>query len=137
MLVRGQRRHLLVQLVQGKLFNIYFKLKSALLYRFVHWFYRKTTISRLLFRFYDPLSGTVEFDNMDIKKYQQKSVRACVGIVPQDTVLFNDTIYYNVNYGRLDASREEVENAARSAQILDFIESLPNGWLVVAKCIVF
>lgn len=68
----------------------------------------KTTLSRLLFRFYDPLAGVVQFDGHDIKKFQQKSVRGAVGIVPQDTVLFNDTILYNIQYGRLDASIEEV-----------------------------
>lgn len=91
----------------------------------------KTTISRLLFRFYDPLSGTIEFNNYDIKQYKQTSVRACVGIVPQDTVLFNDTILYNVQYGRLSATREEVELACKSAHIYDFIMGLPDGWNTV------
>jgi ATP-binding cassette, subfamily B, heavy metal transporter len=73
----------------------------------------------------------VEFNGYDIKKYQQKSVRACVGIVPQDTVLFNDTILYNIQYGRIDATRAQVEKAARAAQIYDFIESLPEKWNTV------
>jgi len=88
----------------------------------------KTTISRLLFRFYDPLQGSVSFNDYDIKQYQQKSVRACVGIVPQDTVLFNDTIFHNIQYGRLDASKEDVYQAAKAAQVFDFIESLPDKW---------
>lgn len=88
----------------------------------------KTTISRLLFRFYDPLSGTVEFNGLDISDYTQRSVRGLVGIVPQDTVLFNDTILYNIQYGKQTASFAEVESAARSAMILDFIESLPDKW---------
>ena len=88
----------------------------------------KTTISRLLFRFYDPLEGSVRMGGYDIKQYTQKSVRQCIGIVPQDTVLFNDSILHNLKYGRMDATMEEVEAAAEAAQIKTFIESLPDKW---------
>ncbi|CAM9100534.1 unnamed protein product, partial [Phaeothamnion confervicola] len=88
----------------------------------------KTTISRLLFRFYDPVSGAVLLNGHDIHHVQQRTVRSAIGIVPQDTVLFNDTILHNVRYGRMDATMEEVEAAADAAQIRGFIESLPAGW---------
>lgn len=88
----------------------------------------KSTLSRLLFRFYDVGSGSVAINGKDIRELSQSSLRAHIGIVPQDTVLFNDSIYYNVAYGRPGATREEVVEAARSAHILDFIESLPDGW---------
>jgi ABC-type transport system involved in Fe-S cluster assembly fused permease/ATPase subunit len=91
----------------------------------------KTTISRLLFRFYDPLSGSVRLNGMDIAQYTQRSVRQAIGIVPQDTVLFNDTILHNISYGRLGASFEEVVAAAEAAQIRTFIESLPEQWNTV------
>jgi len=85
----------------------------------------KSTLARLLFRFYDPNSGSVKINGTDLRAFQQSSVRAAIGIVPQDTVLFNDTIFYNIQYGRPDASVEEVFAAARSAHIHDFIEQLP------------
>ncbi|CAE7512908.1 aclQ, partial [Symbiodinium microadriaticum] len=88
----------------------------------------KTTISRLLFRFYDPLNGRVKLGGYDIKDFTQASVRGCVGIVPQDTVLFNDTILHNVRYGCMNATMREVEAAAEAAQIKSFIESLPDKW---------
>jgi len=94
----------------------------------------KSTLARLLFRFYDlPRdegggSGRISIDGQDIRDVTQHSLRAAIGIVPQDTVLFNDTIYYNIAYGRPDASREEVMAAARAAHIHDFIESLPKGY---------
>ena len=88
----------------------------------------KSTVSRILFRFYDVASGTVKIDGQDIREVQQASLRAAIGVVPQDTVLFNDTIYYNIAYGRPDASREEVEKAARLARIHDFIVALPQGY---------
>ena len=88
----------------------------------------KSTISRLLFRFYDVGEGAILIDGQDIREVTQASLRAAIGIVPQDTVLFNDTIYYNVAYGRPAASRAEVEEAARLAQIQRFIESLPAGY---------
>jgi ATP-binding cassette subfamily B protein len=88
----------------------------------------KSTISRLLFRFYDIQSGSVTIDGQDIREVTQKSLRASIGMVPQDTVLFNDTIAYNIRYGRVDASEEEVREAARLAQIADFIEALPEGY---------
>ncbi|MGD9536550.1 MAG: ABC transporter ATP-binding protein/permease [Alphaproteobacteria bacterium] len=88
----------------------------------------KSTISRILFRFYDIESGRVTIDGQDIRDVQQASLRAAIGIVPQDTVLFNDTIYYNIAYGRPDATRESVEAAARHAHIHDFISGLPDGY---------
>lgn len=88
----------------------------------------KTTISRLLFRFYDPKSGFVLINGQDIKKKTQKSVRQAIGIVPQDTVLFNDTIRHNISYGNFDASFDEIVKAAEAAQIRPFIESLPEKW---------
>ncbi|GBQ72311.1 multidrug ABC transporter ATP-binding protein [Ameyamaea chiangmaiensis NBRC 103196] len=88
----------------------------------------KSTLSRLLFRFYDVTSGRVLVDGHDVRDYTQADLRAAIGVVPQDTVLFNDTIGYNIAYGRIGASREEVENAARLAQIHDFIISLPEGY---------
>jgi ATP-binding cassette subfamily B protein len=88
----------------------------------------KSTISRILFRFYDVASGSVRIDGQDIRDVSQASLRAAIGVVPQDTVLFNDTIYYNIAYGRPGASREEVEQAARLARIHDFIVALPQGY---------
>lgn len=88
----------------------------------------KSTISRLLFRFYEPSQGRILIDGQDISDIRQTSLRAVIGMVPQDTVLFNDTIGYNVRYGRWDASEEEVREAARLAQIDRFIASLPEGY---------
>jgi ATP-binding cassette subfamily B protein len=88
----------------------------------------KSTISRLLFRFYDVTAGTVRIDGEDIRKATQQSVRAAIGIVPQDTVLFNDTIYYNIAYGRPGATPAEIEDAARLARIHDFIMASPDGY---------
>ena len=88
----------------------------------------KSTISRLLFRFYDVQSGTVSIDGQNIRDVTQKSLRAVIGMVPQDTVLFNDTIAYNIRYGRPSASDQEVERAAELAQISDFVEKLPEGY---------
>ncbi len=88
----------------------------------------KSTLSRLLYRFYDVNDGVIYIDDQDIRHVTQTSLRAAIGIVPQDTVLFNDSIYYNIAYGRPTASREEIVEAARAAHILHFIESLPNGW---------
>ncbi|WP_280890567.1 ABCB family ABC transporter ATP-binding protein/permease [Jiella mangrovi] len=88
----------------------------------------KSTISRLLFRFYDVGAGRITIDGQDISKVTQASVRAAIGIVPQDTVLFNDTIAYNIRYGRIDADEEEVVRAAELAQIAGFIEQLPDGF---------
>ncbi len=85
----------------------------------------KSTLARLLYRFYDVTSGTIRINGHDLRSLRQSSLRAAIGIVPQDTVLFNDTIFYNINYGRPEASREEVFAAARAAQLHDFIESLP------------
>ena len=88
----------------------------------------KSTLARLLFRFYDVGTGGIRIDGQDIRHVTQDSLRAAIGVVPQDTVLFNDSIYYNIAYGRPDASRDEVIEAARAAHILHFIESLPQGW---------
>ena len=88
----------------------------------------KSTISRLLFRFYEVSSGRILVNDQDISNITQKSLRATVGIVPQDTVLFNESIYYNIAYGRPEASCEEVFQAAKSAHIHDFIESLPGKY---------
>ncbi|MBL8579335.1 MAG: ABC transporter ATP-binding protein/permease [Mesorhizobium sp.] len=88
----------------------------------------KSTVSRLLFRFYDAQSGQIMIDGQDIEAVTQQSLRAAIGMVPQDTVLFNDTIEYNIRYGRMDASEEEVRRAADLAQIGAFIERLPEGY---------
>ncbi|MGG7644081.1 ABCB family ABC transporter ATP-binding protein/permease [Rhodovulum sp. YNF3179] len=88
----------------------------------------KSTIGRLLFRFYDVTEGALRIDGQDLRAVTQESLHAALGIVPQDTVLFNDTIYYNIAYGRPDASRAEVEAAARAAKIHDFVASLPEGY---------
>ena len=91
----------------------------------------KSTISRLLFRFYDITDankGSISIDGQNIENVTQSSLRKAIGIVPQDTVLFNESIYYNLHYGNLDASREQVEQVAEMAHIKEFIESLPDGW---------
>jgi ABC-type transport system involved in Fe-S cluster assembly fused permease/ATPase subunit len=88
----------------------------------------KSTISRLLFRFYDVDEGRIAIDGQDIRDVTQESLRAALGIVPQDTVLFNDSIYYNIAYGRPAAGKAEVEEAARLAHIHDFVASLPDGY---------
>jgi ATP-binding cassette subfamily B protein len=88
----------------------------------------KSTISRLLYRFYEITGGRILIDGQDISNVTQKSLRAAIGMVPQDTVLFNDTIRYNIRYGRPDATDEEVEAAARLAQVHDFVMSLPKGY---------
>ncbi|MFZ3036226.1 MAG: ABC transporter ATP-binding protein/permease [Rugosibacter sp.] len=88
----------------------------------------KSTLARLLFRFYDVNSGGVKINGNDLRALRQVSLRAAIGIVPQDTVLFNDTIFYNIQYGRPDAPRDEVIAAARAAHIHDFIERLPEGY---------
>jgi ABC-type transport system involved in Fe-S cluster assembly fused permease/ATPase subunit len=88
----------------------------------------KSTIARLLFRFYDVDAGAIEIDGQDIRSVTQDSLRRAIGVVPQDTVLFNDTIYYNIAYGRPGASRSEVEAAARLAHIHEFVAALPDGY---------
>lgn len=88
----------------------------------------KSTISRLLFRFYDVSGGRITIDGQDVRDLTQVSLRAAIGMVPQDTVLFNDTVFYNIAYGRPGASPAEVEAAARTAQIHDFIMALPDGY---------
>jgi ATP-binding cassette subfamily B protein len=88
----------------------------------------KSTISRILFRFYDVLDGVVRIDGQDIREVTQASLRAAIGIVPQDTVLFNDTVGYNIRYGRPEASDAEMMEAARLAQIDAFVRSLPDGY---------
>ena len=88
----------------------------------------KSTISRLLFRFYDVTEGAVEIDGIDVRDLTQASLRAAIGVVPQDTVLFNDTIAYNIAYGRPGATQEQIEHAARLAQVHDFVLRLPEGY---------
>jgi ATP-binding cassette subfamily B protein len=88
----------------------------------------KSTLSRLLFRFYDVTGGAIRINGIDLRALRQSSLRAAIGIVPQDTVLFNDTIFYNINYGKPEAGRDEVFAAARAAQLHDFIESLPQKY---------
>ncbi len=88
----------------------------------------KSTLARLLYRFYDIDAGHIRINGRDLRQLTQSSLRAAIAIVPQDTVLFNDTIYYNIQYGRPDATREEVLAAAQSAQLAEFIEHLPNGY---------
>src|SRR5690606_16165575 len=81
----------------------------------------KSTLARLLYRFYDVQSGAIRINGHDLRGLTQHSLRSAIGIVPQDTVLFNDTLFYNIQYGRPDAAREEVEAAARAAQLTDFV----------------
>jgi ATP-binding cassette subfamily B protein len=88
----------------------------------------KSTLARLLFRFYDVSSGSITLDGQDIRRVTQSSVRRALGIVPQDTVLFNDTVRYNIAYGRPDATQQEIEQAAQAARIHDFIVSTPKGY---------
>ena len=88
----------------------------------------KSTISRLLFKFYEPKAGGVYINNININKISQESLREIIGVVPQDTVLFNDTIYYNIAYGKTDATKEEVISAAKNADIHNFISILPDGY---------
>ena len=88
----------------------------------------KSTISRLLYRFYDIQGGTITIDGQDISRVAQDSLREAISIVPQDTVLFNESIYYNLQYGSPQASRDDIVEAARLAHILEFIEGLPDGW---------
>ena len=91
----------------------------------------KSTISRLLFRFYDPKQGDVYINNQNIKDISHQSLRKHIGVVPQDTVLFNDTIYYNISYGNPNANEEEIYNAAKSADIHNFIINLPDGYQTI------
>lgn len=88
----------------------------------------KSTLARLLFRFYDVTGGRIAFDGQDIRSVTQESLRQSIGIVPQDTVLFNDSLRYNIAYGRPDATQAEIEAAADAAQLTDFIGRLPQGW---------
>jgi ATP-binding cassette subfamily B protein len=88
----------------------------------------KSTLARLLYRFYDPSWGRITIDDQDIAEVSQTSLRDAIGIVPQDTVLFNDTIGYNIGYGRGGSSQQEIEQAAKGAAIDRFIRSLPNGY---------
>ncbi|MEL6532053.1 MAG: ATP-binding cassette domain-containing protein, partial [Pseudomonadota bacterium] len=88
----------------------------------------KSTLGRLLFRFYDVGAGAISIDGQDLRAVSQSSLHAAIGVVPQDTVLFNDTIRYNIGYGRPDASFAEIEEAARAAKIHEFITALPEGY---------
>ena len=91
----------------------------------------KSTISRLLFRFYDPKEGAVYVNNQNIKNISQQSLRKIIGVVPQDTVLFNDTIYYNISYGNPEATEEQIHEAAKSADIHNFVINLPDGYQTI------
>ncbi|MDB9744480.1 ABC transporter ATP-binding protein/permease [Pelagibacteraceae bacterium] len=91
----------------------------------------KSTISRLLFKFYDPKEGNIYINNTNINNISQNSLRKIIGVVPQDTVLFNDSIYYNIAYGNASSSKEEVINAAKNANIHNFISSLPDGYKTI------
>jgi ATP-binding cassette subfamily B protein len=91
----------------------------------------KSTISRLLFRFYDPKHGAIYINNENIKDISQSSLRKMIGVVPQDTVLFNDTIYYNISYGNPEATEEQIYEAAKSADIHNFVMNLPDGYQTV------
>tara|TARA_B110000014_G_scaffold264164_1_gene263755 strand:- start:1162 stop:2904 length:1743 start_codon:yes stop_codon:yes gene_type:complete len=88
----------------------------------------KSTISKIFFRFYDPTSGTILIDNQDIRKVTQKSLRKQIAVVPQDTVLFNETLFYNISYGNPNSSKEEIVQVTKMAKLHDFIESLPDGY---------
>ena len=88
----------------------------------------KSTLARLLFRFYDVSGGAIRVDGVDVRQISQESLRTHIGVVPQDTVLFNDTLYYNIAYGRPDAARADVEHAARLAHLDAFIARLPEGY---------
>ena len=88
----------------------------------------KSTIGRLLFRFYDVGGGSLKIDGQDVRDVTQESLHDAICVVPQDTVLFNDTILYNIAYGRADATRAEIEAAAKAAKIYDFIQDLPEGF---------
>jgi ATP-binding cassette subfamily B protein len=88
----------------------------------------KSTVARLLFRFYDPQAGSITIDGQDLREVTQASLRGSIGVVPQDTVLFNDSIGYNIEYGRPQATREEVEHAARLAQVYEFVTNLKDGF---------
>ena len=91
----------------------------------------KSTLARLIYRFYDVNAGRITIDGQDVRDVTQDSLRAAIGIVPQDTVLFNESIFYNIAYGRPQASRTEVEHAAAMAHIRDFVDGLPEGWETV------
>ena len=91
----------------------------------------KTTLGRLLFRFYDPRKGSILVGGKDIRTVKQRSLRSYIGVVPQDTVLFNDTLRHNVNYGRLGAELHELEDAVAAARLTKFIASLTEGWETV------
>lgn len=88
----------------------------------------KTTVSRLLFRFYDVLGGAVKVNGVDVRSLKQKSLRGNIGVVPQNTSLFNDTLKNNIKYGRQDASDDEVLQVIKDAQLQTFVDSLPEGW---------
>jgi ATP-binding cassette subfamily B protein len=88
----------------------------------------KSTLARLLYRFYDVGGGSIQINGVDIRKLTQSSLRAAIGIVPQDTVLFNDTLFYNIQYGRPEAGRDEVLAAAKAAHLHEFVERLPDRY---------
>jgi ATP-binding cassette subfamily B protein len=94
----------------------------------------KSTIGRLLFRFYDVQRGAIRIDGQDLRDVTTSSLHGAIGVVPQDTVLFNDTIGYNIGYGRGDATQADIEAAARAAQLHDFITDLPEGYETPARC---
>ena len=111
------------------LFDINFKIPTGSTVAIVgHSGSGKSTLARLLYRFYDVSSGAIRINGHDLRQLSQDSLRGAIGIVPQDTVLFNDSLFYNIQYGRPTATREEVDAAARAAQLEDFIRQLPDGY---------
>jgi len=126
---RGVKFHYPTQPPQNGLQGVSFSMKSGQTVAVVgHTGAGKTTLSRLLFRFYDAHEGSISINGEDVLQVKQTSLRENIGIVPQDAVMFNNSILYNIQYGRLGASFKEVEDVCRSAQILDFIEGLPEGF---------
>lgn len=130
------RLHLLVLVDVGMLIDVFQPFQISQLFMDHHWpfcflsFYycSKSTILRLLFRFYEPQQGNIYIDGQNIRDIKLESLRKVIGVVPQDTTLFNNTILHNIRYGRIDATEEEVYDAARRAEIHDTIMALPDKY---------